>query len=125
MSETIYTAEVVEDMISRYVELRDSGADYDTRAKLVREFADELGVKIQSVIGKLSAEKVYKAKEPAKTGTASRTKEQIADAFTAVIGEDMTSLSKANKETLVALWKFVTDLNSEIEVRAQELANTQ
>lgn len=123
MTTDVYTDAVVKDMVSRYVELRDSGADYDARTELVREIADELGVAEASVRSKLTSEKVYVAKTKTKAGATTQTKEQIAGALSAVTGKDMSSLSKASKQTLQDLWAFLIELQGEIEIRAQEHAN--
>jgi hypothetical protein len=62
------------------------------------------------------------AKEKAKTSSAGQTKEQIAGALSAVTGKDMSSLSKASKQTLTDLWDFLIGLQGEIEIRAKDHA---
>ena len=125
MTDSIYTDTVTADIVDRYVELRDSGADYNTRTELVNEMANELKVKPASVRAKLTSERVYVAKEKAKTGTAGQTKEQIAAAFGAVIGKNVPSIAKASKTDLETLWNFYKELNDTMEIRIAEAVAAQ
>ena len=122
MTDTVYTDEVVETLVADYNALVDACASYEARSEFVNERADELGVKPASVRAKLVNEKVYVAKEKAKTSSAGQTKEQIAGALSAVTGKDMSSLSKASKQTLTDLWDFLIGLQGEIEIRAKDHA---
>lgn len=108
MSE-VYTADVVKNVVGRYVEAVEAGASYDERSALVAEIADELGVKAASVRQKLVAEKVYIAKEKAEgsKGTAGASKAELAKAFGAIVGTDLASLEKASKADLQALWDYI------------------
>lgn len=122
MSE-IYTDAVVADVKGRYVELRDAGASYDERSALVKEIAAELGVKEASVRQKLVSLQVYKAKEAAKDakGTSGVTKEDLAKAFGSLMGRDMTSLTKASKADLQALWNYFVAQSEQANVEVARL----
>lgn len=99
-AKTVYTDEVVADMVESYTAAQSDEA----RASVVNEFADSLGVKVQSVRAKLVNVGVYKAKtRVAKDGSDVETKakivEDIAKALN-VSAEVVESLEKATKPTL-------------------------
>jgi hypothetical protein len=107
MTDTVYTPEVTAEIVARYTDLVNKGADYETRTALVAEIAKELEVEVASVRGKLSSEKVYVAKAPAKDSKSTVTKEAIAKAVGAVVGTDVPTLAKASKRDLETLWNFL------------------
>ena len=99
-TKVVYTDEVVADMVESYT----SAESDEARASVVNEFADSLGVKVQSVRAKLVNLGVYKAKtRVSKDGTDVETKakivEDIAKALN-VSAEVVESLEKATKPTL-------------------------
>ena len=117
----VYTAEVVTSVTDRYVELRDSGADYDKRSALVKEIAEELGVKEASVRQKLVSLRVYKAKETTKETSTGVTKEDLAKAFGSLMGRDMTSLTKSSKADVQALWDYFIAQSEQANVEIARL----
>lgn len=107
-------------------------ADYKAGVT-VESIAETLGKSVRSVVAKLSREKVYQAKVyVSKTGEPVAKKDDTADAIGAVLKlseNDTSSLAKANKVALRAIWKALTesvhmskvaDMQAEIEaLRAQ------
>lgn len=101
--ETVYTEEVVARMVEDY----QAAESDEARASVVTEYADELGVKVQSVRAKLVNVGVYKAKQrTSKTGEPIENKATIvADIATrlSVNEERLESLEKATKPVLKLL----------------------
>lgn len=98
--ETIYTDEVVARMVETYT----AAESDEARATVVNDFADELGVKVQSVRAKLVNIGVYKAKaRTSKTGEAIESKAAIVADIAKrlrVDEERLESLEKATKPVL-------------------------
>lgn len=113
-------------------------ADYKAGVT-VESIAETLGKSVRSVVAKLSREKVYQAKVyVSKTGEPVAKKDDTADAIGAVLKlseNDTSSLAKANKVALRAIWKALTesvhmskvaDMQAEIDaLRAQLDANSE
>lgn len=99
-TKVVYTDEVVADMVESYT----SAESDEARASVVNEFADSLGVKVQSVRAKLVNLGVYKAKtRVSKDGTDVETKAKIVEDIAVSLGvpaEVVESLEKATKPTL-------------------------
>lgn len=97
-----YTAEQTAKMV----------ADYQAGVT-VAAIAETLGKSVKSVVAKLSREKVYQAKVyVSKTGEPVAKKDDTADAIGAVLKlseNDTSSLAKANKVALRAIWKALTE----------------
>lgn len=106
MTDTVYTKDVVADIVARYVEV--TAEDYDTRTKFVAELADEYGVSAASMRSKLVAEKVYVAKETAKSEGTGVTKDEYAKALSAIVGVELRSVTKATKADLKAIVDYIT-----------------
>ena len=105
---TVYTDEVVADLVAEYT---NANTD-ETRAEVVQDWADTLGVKVQSVRSKLVNLGVYVAKtRVAKDGSEVETKDKIvADIAKAldVNEERIESLTKATKPVLKLLRTALT-----------------
>lgn len=108
-------------------------ADYKAGVT-VESIAETLGKSVRSVVAKLSREKVYQAKVyVSKTGEPVAKKDDTADAIGAVLKlseNDTSSLTKANKVALRAIWKALTesvhmskvaDMQAEIDALRAEL----
>lgn len=110
----VYTDEVVARMSEAYL-----AADSDeSRATVVNDFADELGVPVQSVRAKLVNLQIYVAKErTTKTGEAIESKAQIVAEIAKALNQPedvIDSLEKATKPVLKLLRAALTaDKNSE------------
>lgn len=119
-----YTAEITRDIVSRYTDALEAGADYEARAELIREIAgeltsDEVEVTEQSVRGKLVAEKVYVGKEKAKSEKAgSYTKEDFVKALRTVTGLELKSIDKATKADIQGLFEYITQASARAEADA-------
>ena len=112
----VYTEEVVAGLVSDYLEVADQ--DYETRTALVKDLADELGVSVASVRGKLVKAGVYKANETVKadgTGTKGMAKEDYVKALEAISGESLGSFAKATKKDLAAFWGYMVKANDKFE----------
>lgn len=98
--ENVYTDEVVARMEEAYV----AAESDESRASVVQEFSDELGVKVQSVRAKLVNLGVYKAKaRVTKNGEKVESKADIVANIAVALGvdeEDIDSLEKATKPVL-------------------------
>ena len=106
---TVYTKEVVTQMVDRYQDAVGRGADYEARSKVVKELADELEVSVASVRSKLTAEKVYVAKaKQASNEDTSTSKEAYAKALSAIVGVELKSMTKATKADLKAVVDYIT-----------------
>lgn len=119
-----YTAEQTAKMV----------ADYKAGVT-VEAIAETLGKTVRSVVAKLSREQVYKAKEyVSKTGEPVQKKDETADAIGAILKlteNDTSSLAKANKSALRAIFKAlaesvhvskVADMQAEIDALRAQLA---
>jgi len=107
-----YTAEQTAKMVADYVAAPTKNT--------VETIALELGKTVKSVVAKLSREKVYiKAAYVSKTGEPVQKKDTTADAIGAVLKmseNDISSLTKANKTALIAIWKaLVNSTSTEVE----------
>lgn len=95
-----YTPEMTAKMVADYVA--------NPEQTTVETLAAEMGKTVRSIVAKLSREKVYKAKErTTKTGEAIVKKDETADAIGAILKlteADVTSLTKANKTALKAIF---------------------
>ena len=95
-----YTPEMTAKMVADYI-AAPTGAT-------VEALAVEFGKTVRSIVAKLSREKVYVAKErTTKTGEAIVKKDETADAIGAILKlteADITSLTKANKSALKAIF---------------------
>jgi len=100
-----YTAEQTAKMVADYTVAPIKGT--------VEAIALELGKTVKSVVAKLSREKVYvKASYVSKTGEPVHKKDETADAIGAVLKmseNDISSLTKANKTALAAIWKALAN----------------
>jgi hypothetical protein len=109
-----YTQAVSDSIKARFVELKATGADYDTRTALVQDIADELTATMKvevseaSVRSKLVSMKVYvgKAKKESEVGATS--KEAYVKALGAIVGTSVTSFEKATKADLKAVVDYIT-----------------
>jgi len=113
-----YTAEVTATIVDRYMEAVASGADYEARRTVVKELADELETSEASVRSKLVAEKVYVAKETAKSDKAkdSKDKEAYVKALRAVTALELRSIDKATKADVKALFDFIVQASDQASV---------
>ena len=109
MTDTVYTDEVVTEIVDTYSAASDG--DYDARSAVVKELAEKFEVSVASVRSKLVREGVYVAKEAAKSATSGKTKEDYVKALEAISGESLTSFSKATKKDLEAFWNYVVKAN--------------
>ena len=95
-----YTPEMTAEMVETYTA--------NPTSETVEILAAKFGKTIRSVVAKLSREKIYKAKErTTKTGEAIVKKDETADAIGAILKlteADVTSLTKANKSALKAIF---------------------
>lgn len=110
-----YTAEMTADIVDRYQEAVQSGADYTARTALVKEIADELQTTEASVRSKLVSEKVYVAKERAATAKDSKSKEEYVKALRAVTGLDLRSAEKMTKTDIVGIFEFIKTASAQRE----------
>jgi len=109
MSDTIKVVNYTEEMVAAIV------AEYE--AEPTRETVDALASRFsktsRSIIAKLSTLGIYQAPvRVAKTGKPVIKKEVLVAEITAVLGVELPSLVKANKQDLEALATFVTTLKS-------------
>ena len=115
MTDSVYTKDVVADMVERYEDAVGRGADYDARSAVVAELADELDVTVNSVRAKLTAEKVYVAKAKAKTEDTVTSKEAYAKALSAIVGKELKSATKMTKVDLKAVVDYITLASAQAE----------
>ena len=115
-----YTEAVSNEIKARYVAAKESGADYDTRAALVRQIADELTVSMKvdvtenSVRGKLVSMKVYEGKTAkASANKDGRSKEEYVKALRAVTGLELTSFDKPTRTDLKAVFEFIVTMSDQ------------
>lgn len=105
-TKTVKTPNYTEEQTAKMV------ADYKAGVT-VESIAETLGKSVRSVVAKLSREKVYQAKVyVSKTGEPVAKKDDTADAIGAVLKlseNDTSSLAKANKVALRAIWKVLTE----------------
>ena len=115
MTDSVYTKEVVADIVDRYEDAVGRGADYDERSAVVKELADELEVTVASVRSKLVAEKVYVAKAKAKTEDSGTSKDAYAKALSAIVGKELKSATKMTKVDLKAVVDYITLASAQAE----------
>jgi hypothetical protein len=114
-----YTEAVANSIKARYVELKDSGADYETRTALVQQIAGELTATLQvdvteaSVRSKLVSMKVYAGKPKKESATDSNSKEEYVKALRAVTGLELKSFEKATKVDLKALFEWLAEASAQ------------
>lgn len=100
-----YTAEQSAELVAAYVA--------EPSAVTVEAFAVKFGKTVKSVVAKLSREGVYQKKEyVSKTGEKPVKKDSTADAIGAILGlseNDTSSLAKANKVALAAIFKALAN----------------
>ena len=100
-----YSAEQTVEMVSTYVA--------NPSATTVEALAVKFGKTVKSVVAKLSREGVYQKKEyVSKTGEKPVKKDSTADAIGAILGlseNDTSSLAKANKVALAAIFKALAN----------------
>lgn len=107
---TAYNADQSAELVAAY-KVAATEAD---RSKVIETFAVKFGKNVKSVIAKLSREGVYIKKEKvAKDGNPVQAKEELADAIGKVLGmtneNDVSSLAKANKSALQAVFKALAN----------------
>jgi len=105
MTDTVYTKDVVADIVARYTAVVES--DYGVRTEVVTELADELGLSVASVRSKLVKEGVYVAKEASTSTAKGMSKDEYVKAFEAVSGVELKSFTKATKKDLAAFWAYI------------------
>jgi hypothetical protein len=106
MTDTVYTKDVVADVVARYEAV--VGETYETRTAVVKELADEYGVSVASMRSKLVNERVYKAKEKAESDTSGTSKDEYVKALSAIVGVELKSMTKATKADLKAVVDYIT-----------------
>ena len=106
MTDTVYTKDVVADVVARYEAV--VGEAYETRTAVVKELADEYGVSVASMRSKLVNERVYKAKEKAESDTSGTSKDEYVKALSAIVGVELKSMTKATKADLKAVVDYIT-----------------
>lgn len=114
--DTVYTAEVLAGLVERYSAVMDEA--YEVRSKLVAEMADELGVTVPSLRGKLVSAGVYKSQEKAveANGEKGLEKADYIKALEALTGQKLTSFGNATKKDLRAVFEYVRDMALQYEV---------
>ena len=118
MTDSVYTKDVVADMVERYEDAVGRGADYDARSAVVAELADELDVTVPSVRAKLVAERVYVPKAVAKTEDSGTSKEAYAKALEAITGATLKSATKMTKVDLKAIVDYIVTASAQAEAEA-------
>jgi hypothetical protein len=112
-AKTVYTDEVVADMVEQYTSVKTDAE----RADAVVALAESLGVGVASVRAKLVSEKVYVKPTPVgKTGEKPETKEQIVASIEARMGAevgDLESLEKATKTVLKRIREAIPEVQAE------------
>lgn len=100
-----YTAEQSAELVAAYKAA--------PTVETVETFAVKFGKTVKSVVAKLSREGVYQKKEyVSKTGEKPVKKDSTADAIGAILGlseNDTSSLAKANKACLAAIFKALVN----------------
>lgn len=100
-----YTAEQSAELVAAYKAA--------PTVETVETFAVKFGKTVKSVVAKLSREGVYQKKEyVSKTGEKPVKKDSTADAIGAILGlseNDTSSLAKANKVALAAIFKALAN----------------
>lgn len=100
-----YTAKQSAELVAAYVAA--------PTVETVETFAVKFGKTVKSVVAKLSREGVYQKKEyVSKTGEKPVKKDNTADAIGAILGlseNDTSSLAKANKVALAAIFKALAN----------------
>ena len=104
-SKTSYTNEQAAELVTTY--------KANPTAETVEAFAVKFGKTSRSIIAKLSREGCYQKKEyVSKTGEKPVKKDSTADAIGAILGlseNDTSSLAKANKVALAAIFKALAN----------------
>lgn len=116
-----YTDEMTARVVEAYVEAVEAGADYKARSEVVKALATELKTSEASVRSKLVSEKVYVAKETAKSKDSvdSMDKEAYVKALRAVTALELKSIDKATKADVKALFDFIVTASAQAEADAQ------
>ena len=100
-----YTVEQSAELVAAY--------SANPNSETVEAFAVKFGKTVKSVVAKLSREGVYKAKTyVSKTGEKPVKKDSTADAIGKILGlseNDTSSLAKANKTALAAVFKALAN----------------
>ena len=118
MTDSVYTKDVVADIVERYEDAVGRGADYDARSAIVAELADELEVTVASVRSKLVAEKVYVAKAKTATEVGGTSKDAYAKALSAIVGTELKSATKMTKVDLKAIVDYITTASDRSDAEA-------
>lgn len=108
-----YTAEMTSEIVARYVEAVEKGADYADRTELVKQIADELQTTPASVRSKLVSERVYVAKERTAGASDSTSKAEYVKALRAVTALELKSAEKLTKTDVKALFDFIVSASDQ------------
>lgn len=107
MNEKAKSVNYSDELTAQIVERYEVGTTDEERAAILVELSEETGKKVQSLIAKLVAEKVYVKKTyVSKAGTKTETKGAIVAAIAGVLGvaeEQLAGLEKATKPTLTLI----------------------
>lgn len=108
---TKFTDAQVDVIVGTYVAAVDEGADYAARAAVMAEMAEDMGVSINAIRGKLVAEKVYIGKASTEKSEAAKvgSKEDYRKAFEAATGKSLKSMENMTKKDLVTLWDYMVN----------------
>lgn len=90
-----YTPEMTEELVAAYLE--------NPTLETVEEFAEKYGKTVKSIVAKLVAEKVYKAKATETAGKRAVTKAELVAGIAKLAGADLELMGSLEKATSPAL----------------------